>query len=350
MTSPPHPPPNNAPGGSFRRSYVHALASSDLSATERSVARALAEFADWSTGGRCWPSGATLASWVGVTPRSVTRALHALERAGWIVGVRAPGRTTSYQLQIALTPDTVSPLTQCHPRQDVRGTPDTVSGDPRQDVRGPLTGCQGTPDTVSYDLSGSIIDHPSTCLTAHDGDEVAGGLRPEPLNLRVDIVARCEQLIADAQLDAQGRPVRLVLTSLIAKPRARGVDDDDIAAVVAMTLADVKIVRMHREGARWGYWVKSLKGALDAMHATEATAPRVDPEAIPRELRKLHPDHPCYLDPDIKTYGDLDRANALAPQPGSCEFDALMARFARALTATNPINSYDADTGKRIKA
>lgn len=101
----------------------------------------------WSymgSGYRCHPSVATLSQGTGLGERTVQRHLVELAEAGLIDRIEQKGRVTEYQLYPPWDPSqdvttvTETPLSECHPCQNV--TPDSVSGDPRQnDTTTPVT-------------------------------------------------------------------------------------------------------------------------------------------------------------------------------------------------------------------
>jgi hypothetical protein len=83
-----------------------ALRESGLDATARHVAHVLSTYMDGR--GRCWPSRETLAAAVGLSVRTVERAVQRLEAVGWLRVERTEGgrhRTNTYE---ALLPQTAS--------------------------------------------------------------------------------------------------------------------------------------------------------------------------------------------------------------------------------------------------
>ena len=108
------------------------LAMDGLTTSERIVLVAIVLHRNGESG-RCDPSMSRLASQTALSERHVLRAVQGLEVGGYLSCARRPGRSTCYAVAVP-TPDTASPLTPSHPRQDVTT---------------PLTLSQGTPDTMS---------------------------------------------------------------------------------------------------------------------------------------------------------------------------------------------------------
>jgi hypothetical protein len=138
---------------SFRALEWAMVASRTRRVAEQAVLLVLANFAnDEGTG--AYPSVATIASRTKLTARSVSRALRGLEGSGDITVERGGGnRTNRYVICMTNSSDRGEhrPPTRRHPRQNV--TPDTVSSQGRQNVRGGVTQRQGGGDTVSPDPS-----------------------------------------------------------------------------------------------------------------------------------------------------------------------------------------------------
>lgn len=116
---------------------IQAFKKSGLPATERLVAYMLADHHNDSTG-RCDPSIPLLAEETGLHPRSVERAIHAIEREGHITVTRKAGVRHSYSL---------------HPRQSAAGDsappPAENTGTPGRESGGPPAERRDTPGTES---------------------------------------------------------------------------------------------------------------------------------------------------------------------------------------------------------
>lgn len=99
-----------------------AMAIPDASPAEKHVLLVLALRADMAAS-QCTPGIPRIARDTGLSERSVHRAIVALEKSGHIAREIKPGVGTIYTVhpRHCVTPDSVSPLTQCHE------TPDTVS-------------------------------------------------------------------------------------------------------------------------------------------------------------------------------------------------------------------------------
>ena len=90
--------------------------------------------------GVCWPSISTMEARTCLSERTIQRAIQWLESVGILSRDERSGRSNVYILhpKQSLTPVTVSPPSQCHPRHCDGGppsqchpTPVTVTGDPR---------------------------------------------------------------------------------------------------------------------------------------------------------------------------------------------------------------------------
>lgn len=97
----------------------------DIPSTEKMVLLCLCNFAG-DEGGNCWPSVATLATMCSTSERTVQRAIRSLESRGILDTNHRLGTSSKYRInpRQIVTPDKVSPPTQCHL------TPDTVSPKP----------------------------------------------------------------------------------------------------------------------------------------------------------------------------------------------------------------------------
>ena len=80
-----------------------------VSMAQKAVLMSLADQAN--DAGVCWPAVGTLAERTCMSERNVVRAIADLEKLGLVLPRRVAGKATVY----TVTPDTVSPLTQCHP-------------------------------------------------------------------------------------------------------------------------------------------------------------------------------------------------------------------------------------------
>ena len=117
--------------------------------------------------GQCWPSQATIAADVGITRRTVIRAIEALQELGEVAVIRTGngrGNVTLYELK----GDTVSP------NAPVKG--DTTT--PINEIKGDPVSIKG--DTVS--IKGDIDDNRNSnkrTSNGHDYPPVVGGVRHE---------------------------------------------------------------------------------------------------------------------------------------------------------------------------
>ena len=91
--------------------------------TGKAVLYKIADNAD--DAGECWPSVQTLARGTEWSERTVQRKVRWLERNGYLIRLFRAGRSTLYRIPLETLEtrslfkggDTVSPLTECHPRQ-----------------------------------------------------------------------------------------------------------------------------------------------------------------------------------------------------------------------------------------
>jgi DNA-binding MarR family transcriptional regulator len=122
-----------------------AVASSDLPMAVKCVAFALSLHMN-ERGGSCFPAVKTLAKEASCGTRTVQRSVRALVRDGWLAMEAGGGNRSN--IYHALTPATVAPLPQEHPRHtDGGGVPETTH----------------TPATVAYeDVKESVIEDVKT--------------------------------------------------------------------------------------------------------------------------------------------------------------------------------------------
>ena len=160
--------------------------SSRATGSDRLVLLAIADRTN-DEGQDAWPSIRAVAEKARMNERTVHRSLVRLEALGELQVERRPGRASVYTIVMqpslslptapagrapkrAVTPDRLSPLTDCHPRQSV--TPDNVS---------PLTDCRGdsgvTPRTPSTGTSTSVL---STSTHTHRARARAGSPAAAP--------------------------------------------------------------------------------------------------------------------------------------------------------------------------
>ena len=123
--------------GAYRRAIFE---DEELSPTQRLVALAIAEHADYATGEGARPSKARLAKWTGLHPKTIRRIVAQLEEAGWIRRHLAVRGANTYELIIPSgdPPSSMVPPTEDGPSQD--GTSHTGwEGGPTEDGTPPPT-------------------------------------------------------------------------------------------------------------------------------------------------------------------------------------------------------------------
>lgn len=125
-----------------------AWAQDGLTSNQKLVLLGLANWCN-SESQTAWPSIPVLAERCSLTPRSVQRIIKQLRDLGLISVEQRSNTSSVYYFHLKerhdVTPDTVSPLTQCHP------TPDTVSPNTRYILKDRDTRTRDWPDWLPLD-------------------------------------------------------------------------------------------------------------------------------------------------------------------------------------------------------
>ena len=125
-----------------------AWAQDGLTSNQKLVLLGLANWCN-SESQTAWPSIPVLAERCSLTPRSVQRILKQLRELGLISVEQRSNTSSVYYFHLKerhdVTPDTVSPPTQCHP------TPDTVSPNTRYILKDRDTRTRNWPDWLPLD-------------------------------------------------------------------------------------------------------------------------------------------------------------------------------------------------------
>ena len=125
-----------------------AWAQDGLTSNQKLVLLGLANWCN-SESQTAWPSIPVLAERCSLTPRSVQRIIKQLRDLGLISVEQRSNTSSVYYFHLKerhdVTPDTVSPPTQCHP------TPDTVSPNTRYILKDKDTRTQDWPDWLPLD-------------------------------------------------------------------------------------------------------------------------------------------------------------------------------------------------------
>ena len=125
-----------------------AWAQDGLSSNQKLVLLGLANWCN-SQSQTAWPSISTLAKRCSLTTRSVQRIIKQLQELGLISVEQRNSTSNVYRFHLegrqSVTPDTVSPLTQCHP------PPDTVSPNTRYILKARDTRTRDWPDWLPLD-------------------------------------------------------------------------------------------------------------------------------------------------------------------------------------------------------
>jgi Helix-turn-helix domain len=125
-------------GHAARERWMRAILATDYPPATFKVAISLGLYFNCSTG-RCDPGNARIAKELGVTVRSVRRAIAALEEAGWLIANRGGGshdQKTSFTLLMAPERRTTAvPCTEDKAMSPVRGTETGTDGGQETGVR-----------------------------------------------------------------------------------------------------------------------------------------------------------------------------------------------------------------------